>query len=780
MKNRYRILLIVLLLIGCLNANSFGQKMTVPDRPLEELFLTTDREVYITGEQIWFAVHSISSNGNEIAQLSKILYIELYDADEKIIRRGKLKFEDGVSSGFLSIPAEQTSGVYFLRAYTHYLMNFHPVTFPIKVITIINPSIPLSKSLIPPALTLKYTTRGGKLIAGLQAQIAFVIPQGLLESSISIDLHNQDTVIASKIPFSENGLGYVEFTPEINEKYFFQIDLSSGDSILTELPEVNKTGFVMRLDEAGKEVVYYMKRNQKNPFSENRKYLLRISSDRFSNLYYDSLSAVSPVTEFRIKKSILSPGINYFVLRNDKGELLDLSLYYHNPKQNLQVSITSSGDYFKTSERINVQFELEEASEEQIANISVSVTKKGTNNNISDLLPLRLIDNPQLIHPEIFTEAGANQYLYAQITLALLLYEGELAKNNNLIKELCDDRKMLTSIPETRNVGISGYVKNKNTGEAIPNSKVLLSYVGTHTQIHISETQENGYFIFPIDPYGPSQDLLLCTFDDNPDQEILINNDYSSSFARLNNIPLDLDTLDKRLIEEMYINQQIMHLREEDFPAIPKPKNQYELGFGSPNITIQLDDYIDLPSMDVVLNEIVPYVKVRKKKGNYRLTILDSETGLSYENHLILVDNIPLDNLNELMQIPPAAVEQIDVINRTYVIGDHTFQGIMIVTTYTENFGGITMPMDAVFIKYPLLTDEYSFPNYTLESQPNSFNGKANFRNVLYWNPQLTIKGKTEISFYSSDHHSTYEIIVRGITNEGILIFGRKEIVIGE
>jgi len=361
-----------------------------------------------------------------------------------------------------------------------------------------------------------------------------------------------------------------------------------------------------------------------------------------------------------------------------------------------------------------------------------------------------------------------------------MLYQPELKSRKDLMREIINDKQELIYMPETRNISISGYVKNMSTREAVPGSRVFLSYVGSNTQIHINETKEDGFFIFPIVPYRFSQYLFLCTFDENPDQEILINNDYSTRFPSLTNIPLDIDTNDKKLLEELFINHQLLNLSQADQQINMQSKDTYIPGPGTPGISIRPEDYIDLSSMEVVLNEIVPFVKVRKRKGNYRLTVLDSETGLSYENPLILIDNIPLDDLNELMQIHPANVEHIDVINRTYMIGDHTFRGIIMVKTHTENFGGITLPMDAVFLEYPMITADRSF--LQRDHKIKSENGliQADFRNVLYWHPNFRISSDTSLSFYTSDHTSDYEIIIRGITKKGESVIGSSQFGVGE
>ena len=159
-------------MMSCLNNYLPAQHVYIPDAPLEAFQLTTDRDLYIAGEMIQFSTLCIGVDSPEKLPLSKVIYLELFDAERKIIQRGKFNFKDGCSSGQLKIPQEQNSGVYYLRAYTQYLRNFHHDTWPLKVITIINPSIPLTKRNDQPNNSVTIYPSGGKLVSGLHAEVA--------------------------------------------------------------------------------------------------------------------------------------------------------------------------------------------------------------------------------------------------------------------------------------------------------------------------------------------------------------------------------------------------------------------------------------------------------------------------------------------------------------------------------------------------------------------------------------------------------------------------------
>ena len=750
-----------------------GQEIFIPDHPLESFHLTTDRDLYISGETIWFATHCAIPTAGMNDPLGRVIYAELFDARSKVIAKGKFPFEAGCTSGKLVIPAEQPSGVYYIRVYTQYLKNFHPGTWPMKPVTVVNPEIPLTKKDARGKDKIELFPASGGLVLGLTSAMAIRTPEELAKTIERISLHESDTILIPSIPCFDNGLAHFEFTPRSLDDHYLLASLKNGDSITIPLPVIEETGISLRLVPGVDQVTCQIRRT--TPFSSDAAIpsQLNVSSAVFSALFQAALNSQDNEEDFIIHKEDLGPGINYFVIWDESGMPLRAMPYFNLPEDAVKVGMNGIKSTYTQREAVNIGFDLALDEGEEVSHASIAVVKKGTVGITGNLIPRHVIEQPMLLTPQFVCELDNTPALIQQLKALMIIVSDELFQENYTVNELRNSRKSLSHVPESRNISISGYIKNRTTGEPVPGTTVFLSYVGGPSQIHVNETRPDGYFIFPVMPYRPEQDLFLCTFDESPDQVILINNDFANEFPILREMPLHIDTNDRKLLEELYINRQINDLRQAGEWHAQDSNQLRPLGFGTPDISIRLEDYIDLPSMEVVLNEIVPYVKVRKRRGDYRITVLDSETGLSYENHLVMVDNIPLDNVNELMQIHPAGVEQIDVINRTYVIGDHTFQGIIMVKTVTGNFGGITMPPDAVFIRYAMFTSNGRFRQPDSIQDPEKSYLQADFRNVLYWNPEASITNGGGISFHTSDHASDYEVIIRGVTSKGRSVFGR-------
>ncbi len=336
------------------------------------------------------------------------------------------------------------------------------------------------------------------------------------------------------------------------------------------------------------------------------------------------------------------------------------------------------------------------------------------------------------------------------------------------------DFVILKWIPETRDISISGIVRDVSSNQGIPNQQVFISVLGEEPQLHTNKTNNKGEFIFSLNNLHDIHNIYLTTKPvSNKKIEVLINNDFSENYPFLADSDIFIDS-SKKIIEEMYINYQI----NKSFysPTIDSiiAKKIFSNLFGDAEISIKLNEFVELPSLEEVFKEIIPFVKVKKHRKKYSLIVLDEETGQTYNDPLILLDNILIFDLDELMKISPPKIDKIEVINRQYIYGDFLFRGIILITTNTDDFNGYNFQKGQVFVEYKTLSisPKFDSPQYSSEIEKKS--RVPDFRTLLYWNPDISLSDQdTTLLFYSSDHCSEYDIIVRGINNYGNPFLGK-------
>jgi hypothetical protein len=138
MKRLTRYLIITLIIIICSSALSNGQQGK-PIQTGESVVLFSDRGIYITGEKILFSAFVNSLNEQNISELSRVLYCEIVTPGGVKVTGNKFIIENKFSSGYLTIPNDIMTGIYYLRSYTKIMRNDGPSCYNYTRLKIINP-----------------------------------------------------------------------------------------------------------------------------------------------------------------------------------------------------------------------------------------------------------------------------------------------------------------------------------------------------------------------------------------------------------------------------------------------------------------------------------------------------------------------------------------------------------------------------------------------------------------------------------------------------------------
>ena len=72
--------------------------------PMEEIVLSTDRDLYIAGEQVHFKLYTLDAASGELVHYSDIVYLELLDRQHSPLVRKKFTIWGGESNGIFTLP----------------------------------------------------------------------------------------------------------------------------------------------------------------------------------------------------------------------------------------------------------------------------------------------------------------------------------------------------------------------------------------------------------------------------------------------------------------------------------------------------------------------------------------------------------------------------------------------------------------------------------------------------------------------------------------------------
>jgi hypothetical protein len=107
--------------------------------PREEIYIHTDRQEYVAGEDLWFKIYLIDRVSTKLSAESRIAYFEILNAENRPVVQKRIKLDQGFGPGQIVLPDTISSGSYTLRAYTNWMKNFMPYNCFSKTLKIYNP-----------------------------------------------------------------------------------------------------------------------------------------------------------------------------------------------------------------------------------------------------------------------------------------------------------------------------------------------------------------------------------------------------------------------------------------------------------------------------------------------------------------------------------------------------------------------------------------------------------------------------------------------------------------
>jgi len=191
--------------------------------------------------------------------------------------------------------------------------------------------------------------------------------------------------------------------------------------------------------------------------------------------------------------------------------------------------------------------------------------------------------------------------------------------------------------------------------------------------------------------------------------------------------------------------------------------------YGSPTLSVNLDEYVLLPSLKEVFISLVPGVTPVSRNDRDFLIIKSENPSLNTLFHpLIMIDETPLFDISQFMSVSPEKISRIDVIDDLYLKGDLWFGGIINLHSKQKDIAGIDLPGDAFFFDFQTM-----YPASPKEEVIVSKHDRLpDTRNTILWIPALQIeKGVlSKISFIAPDYPGEYVVLFRGVDEQGELI----------
>ncbi|HET9745263.1 MAG TPA: hypothetical protein VFP97_06100 [Chitinophagaceae bacterium] len=228
--------------------------------PEEKIYLWFNKTAYVAGETIWFKGYVFT--GYELSYISSSLHIELYDAQKKLISAKLWPIISGVSEGSIDIDSKLDEGVYFIRAYTTWMLNFNDSFQYIRQLLIHNPGSPNKLSLNKGAWKTAAIPEGGSLVSGLETKVAVRrYSTDFLNTKWDGYLYEEDKPQVKIREFNalDENVALFSFTPEVSKKYLVYVKDELGNYKICPLPPVKTSGVGLSVEDLGDSITYRLR-----------------------------------------------------------------------------------------------------------------------------------------------------------------------------------------------------------------------------------------------------------------------------------------------------------------------------------------------------------------------------------------------------------------------------------------------------------------------------------------------------------------------------------------
>ncbi len=740
----------------------------------EKIYLHTDRNFYIAGEILWFKAYVTDGMVNYPSGISRMAYADVIDSHNKIFLQTKIEINNGNGNGSLYLPVNMPSGNYKIRSYTNWMKNAGAAFYFEKAFTVVNAqsTAGLTNTDTTTQYDIQFFPEGGNLVKNTESKIAFRMTDKNgkgVPAFTGVVLNEIHDTVALFEP-TRFGIGYFNFTPRGTGIYKACITIPAGSTIVKNMPAAQEEGYTMKLHKTNGQItitVYSRMKGNAAPavqlFAHTRGSVKTVQTKTIQN---DSVV-------FAISEKIPGDGITHFTVFNSVGQPVCERLYFKMPSAHLSINAKANAPGYGMRKKVTVSVNSTDTDNRSVAaNMSLAVYR------------LDSLQTPE--QADIFSYLWLSADLKGKVESPAWYFsgaEGAVTAMDNLMLthgwrkfEWAHIRQnrlpSYTFLPEYTGHIITGKITDSATRKPLPSVIVYLSVPGDHTQYYASRSDAEGNIRFYTrEVYGPGEIILQPEGFDVSGYNIEINTPFQDPFPAKPLAGLQLSDHLKNAIEQNSINAQVQRkFLADQLKIYNLPQTDSTAFYGRPDEKYLLDDYTRFTTMEEVLREYVSGVLVGRARGKFHLNVFDmANNRLFRENPLVLLDGVPVEDIDRIMSYDPLKIRKLELVKRRYYYGPLVVDGILNFTTYKGNLDAFELSDRAVILDYEGMQWQRVFYSPLYETESQAASRLPDFRNLLYWSPDVMTgkDGRTELTFFTGDVKGKYTGIIEGMSADG-------------
>jgi hypothetical protein len=800
--------------------NILGSLTNYNNNAPDKIYIQTDKDFYSIGDTIWLKTYLLNGITHTATTMSKVVYVELVDANDKTIAQQKLHVVSTGASSDIKLPQEIEEGTYILRAYTKYMLNDkEPILFQkeIPISSLQNNSNYVFDKNLKKEVAKNKTTKqeiallnatkpivqffpeGGDLVTDIEcvlgAKITDPLGNGIALEGKVLD-HNDH--IVSYFNSYEFGLGWTSIKVKPNTHYYLQIPFD-GEVLKYPVPSALLKGYSLRVLNWGEHITITASTNITNGLKD----ALLIGHIRGDIIFKQILKANDEnLNIIKLYTSKLQDGVAHFTLFAPNGEPVSERLtFIDSPQNDLKLSVKTNKQNYNLREKVNVDLTLTDDKGKVInGNFSMSVLKqneiKKDTDNIKSWLLLNsdlggTVSNPNFFFQE---DLKGREYL---LDLLMLTHGWRRFTWKALTNENASTN---SPFPPEKGIMINGTTTAFNNKYQPKKALIALNIVANELIQEKKMTNAQGKFSFgpfifvdsitavinasSIPESEKSKDPIAIHLDPhfpevtvkNSRKRELLTKKTMSPYTK----PYPVGKVEQKITPHFEYDSKVTQLEEIVVKAKKTTKQELfnkklnsRTIYGNPSTRLIPDSIPGLGSGPVNAFNVLrfaPGVQVFGTFPNQRVLIRPLFGNIG-DAPLFLLDGAPA-SVGYIQNISITDILFIDVLKGAdaTIYGGRSAGGV--VAVYTKRGEDIQQkPKELSGVSNVIIPGFYKLrefykPNFEI---PIPEHEKPDYRKTLHWEPDIKIKNNSpyKLDFYTGDASNTYVIRVEGITYDG-------------
>ena len=702
------------------------------------IYIRTDKNIYETGEDLWFKGYSVDLKHLLLSSQGQSLYIQLVqEQTDSVVWEEVYPIKQGVASGHIYLDNALKAGTYWLSAYSsssvrtkkeqfldarrvRIIENLKELEGKKEQLTHDNQNIPLEFKLFP---------ESGVLLAGVRNRVAFkASSKNGLPIKVSGRVFENDKEI-SNFKSLHDGMGSFYINPVSGRNYTVRLDSQQGE--IHPFPTIKDAGMTFSLLENMDDTLSLKVYNaEKNPQTFYVQVQARgMPSVIASAEVMDSLTIKLPLTD-------VPYGISEVMLMNSSAVPVAERLVYIKPGKTITITAEISKEQANRRDRIGIKINAKDQNGDPIVAQLGATVYDGIYHDPADGMDIQthyLISNQirGKVHNPGYYFDTENQNRHDAMDLLLMTQGWRSYKwSQEALKEMKPYVEPI--IADT----ISGILlSNKQKNNQKP-QEALMMFNAQQSVSQLVEVKGGNTFQVSAENMQIGKDIYIKHFGQPNDYEITV----TDPFQKLN---------------ENKLWKMIRYPYSEEVPK--KDKDSIRL---------------DLTGRSIRLEEVVVSAK---KENVFRDKYIGSLDSLAkYQNN---TDRVHGNANGGWLNCPVGDCKDMPIEGATYLV----WTGPNPPTSHPFYFNSSNTKR--IVYRYPKYTEEELMKMYGVTRTKGYYPEKVfyepeyetqqsslpDFRNTLLWAPNIITdeNGEATLEFYTSDINSNFLGIIEGVGIDG-------------